>query len=332
MHPCRGFRWVSIFGQYARYAATPRRTTRDDGLRVTYPRYLMLPKFGVSFQPDSMERAALADIAELQKAGWQPDIIDAHYFYPDGVAAALLADRLKIPFVVTARGTDVNVLGRTPGPAGRIKWAAERAAKVIAVSSRLKEALVTIGVDESKIAVLRNGVDLDDFRPEDPGVARRRLGLPEGCFAACVGNLVPEKDFALAIESLHNLPDLRLVIVGDGPLRRELANLALRLNVGQRVIFLPPMPQKDLRYVYSSAAVLLLTSTREGWPNVVLKSLACGTPVVAVDVGAVGEILTHRQVGRILHDRDPCRFSTAVAELLAMPPSRQAVRLRAAQF
>lgn len=320
------------FGQYGQYAATPRRAIRDSGLRVTHPRYLMLPKLGVAFQPDSMARAAVRDITELQRSGWQPDIIDAHYFYPDGVAAAILADRLQIPLVITARGTDVNVLGCAPGPAQRILWAAQRAATVIAVSRRLKEALVEIGVDETKVVVVRNGVDIELFRPEHQGAARERLGLPAGRLAACVGNLVPEKGFALAIESLHRLDGFHLVVAGDGPSRADLIGLARRLGVEQRVTFLPSMPQQDLRYLYSSADVLLLTSTREGWPNVVLESLACGTPVVAVDVGAVAEMLTSPQFGGIVATRDAASFASAVHGVLQCAASPEQIRRHAATF
>ncbi len=321
-----------VFGQYAKYGATPRRATRGDGLQVTYPRYLMLPKLGVAFQPDCMARAAARDIAALQRSGWQPDIIDAHYFYPDGVAAAMLAEQFGIPLVITARGSDVNVLGRMAGPAKRILWAAQHASAIIAVSRRLKEVLVEIGVDESKVVVVRNGVDLEVFHPEPKCMARERFGLPTGRLAACVGNLVPEKGFALAIESLRFLDEFRLVVVGDGPSRNELVKLARRLGVEQRVIFLASMPQDDLRYLYSGVDVLLLTSTREGWPNVVLESLACGTPVVASDVGAVGEILTNLQVGRIVATRHADGVALAVRALLETAASRSEVCRHAATF
>ena len=322
----------TAFGQYGRYAATPRRATCDNGLRASYPRYLMLPKVGVAHQPDSMARAAVRDIAELQRGGWCPEIIDAHYLYPDGVAAAMVADLLKIPLVITARGTDVNVLGRMPRPARRIVWATQRAATVVAVSRRLKEALVEIGVEEAKVVVLRNGVDLELFRPEARATARERLGLPAGRLAACVGNLVPEKGFGLAIEALRSLDGFRLVVVGEGPSRNELIALARRVGVEERVIFKPSMPQRDLRGLYSSADVLLLTSTREGWPNVVLESLACGTPVVAVDVGAVGEILTDPAVGRILASREPATLASVVLELLASGVLPKQIRAHAAMF
>ncbi|HEV7914996.1 MAG TPA: glycosyltransferase, partial [Albitalea sp.] len=227
---------ADLFGAYARFALTPRHEARG-GLEVSHPRYLMLPRLGVRFQPASMARAAAADVAALGATGWTPDVIDAHYFYPDGVAAALLAERLRVPFVVTARGTDVNVLAQQPGTGEKILWAARRAAAVITVSTRLKEVLVGLGVDASKVSVLRNGVDLELFRPEDRAAARRRLGLPEGRLAACVGNLVPEKGQALAIEALCHLPDWRLMLVGGGASRGDLQALAQRLGVAARVIF-----------------------------------------------------------------------------------------------
>lgn len=326
--PFRG----EVFGRYGRFAATPRRATRS-GLQVTHPRYLMLPKLGVAFQPDAMARAAAADIAALRRGGWTPDIIDAHYFYPDGVAAALLAERLQLPFVITARGTDVNVLAQMPGPGSRIRWAAQRAAAVVAVSTRLRQALIGIGVDPAKVSVLRNGVDIELFQAIDRREARRRLGLDEDArWAVCVGNLVPEKGHALAIEALQHLEGFRLALVGDGPQRAELQALAARLGLASRVVFVPTMPQRELPFAYSSADVMLLTSLREGWPNVVLESLACATPVVAVDVGAVDEMLTEPAAGRIVAGRDARALADAVRELCAAPADRPRIRAHAARF
>src|SRR6185295_15014311 len=135
-------------------------------------------------------------------------------------------------------------------------------AGVITVSARLRDALVEIGVDPARVVVLRNGVDPSIFFPEDAAAARRRLQLPEGPLAACVGNLVPEKGFELAIETLRHIARMHLVIVGDGPQRGHLATLAGRAGVSERVTFLPVMRQAELRGIYSAADVLLLTSTR----------------------------------------------------------------------
>ncbi|HEU5297033.1 MAG TPA: glycosyltransferase [Burkholderiaceae bacterium] len=322
----------TAFGDYAKFAATPRRATLDGGLQVSYPRYLMLPKIGVARQPDAMARAAMPEIEQLRASGWVPQLIDAHYLYPDGVAAALLAERTGTPFVMTARGTDVNVLARMPGPGRRIAWAARRAAAVIAVSAQLKKGLVELGVDADRVVVLRNGVDPEQFRPVDRASARREFALPDGPLIAGVGNLVPEKGFELAIEALALLPAATLVLVGDGPQHESLAALARRRGVSHRLRMLPVMPQSRLPSLYSAADALVVTSTREGWPNVVLEALSCGTPVASVDVGAVGEILTDSLVGRVVGQRDPGQLATAVRSLLQAPPASEAVRRHAGRF
>ena len=320
------------FGAYAAFAATPRRATRSNGVMVTYPRYAMLPKVGTALQPGSMARAALADVVSLQRAGWQPDLIDAHYLYPDSVAAAIVAERLGLPLVITARGTDVNVLARMPGPGKRILRAAQRAGAVITVSSRLKQALLDMGVEASKLVVLRNGVDTDRFKPTDRHAARVRFGFDSPPIAVCVGNLVEEKGFELAVDALVNMPDWQLLIVGDGPARAQLADRAVRAGVASRVRFHPNMAQTELAEAYSVADVLLLTSTREGWPNVVLESLACGTPVVAVDVGAVNEMITDQAIGRVVATRDAAALAEAVHDLMRSQPDRDRTRAHARQF
>lgn len=319
------------FGRYAKFAQTPHSAVRN-GLAVEHPRYPMLPRVGVRLQARSMAMGAWPVLRAWRREGWVPELIDAHYFYPDGVAAARLAQRLGVPFVVTARGTDVNVLAKLPQTSRQVLWAAERAAAVITVSTQLKDVLVQQGVDPEKITVLRNGVDLERFRPEARSAARQRLGLPQGRIAACVGNLVPEKAQALAVEALSRLPQWRLVIVGDGPMRAELVALGQRLGVSERLHFIATMPQQELRLVYSAADLLLLTSTREGCPNVVLESLACGTPVAAVDVGGVTELITSERAGRVIASRNPSDLAAAMQAVVDSSPDPQRVREYAAQF
>ena len=321
------------FGAYAAFAATPRTDSRGAGLAVTYPRYWMLPRLGVALQPDSMARGAFADVQRLLRSGWRPHLIDAHYLYPDGVAAAIVARRLGVPLVMTARGTDVNVLAEMPGPRRRIVQAAADAGAIITVSQSLKTRLVALGVVADKIVVLRNGVDLELFRADDRSAARQWLGLPpREPLLLNVGNLVPEKGQLLALQALQHLPGYRLMLVGDGPQRAELLEAAQRLGLGSRVLLKPVMPQQELRQAYSAADALLLTSTREGWPNVVLESIACGTPVVAVDVGGVREMITDASAGRVIADRDPAALAAAVREVLAEAVPREQVRRHATQF
>jgi teichuronic acid biosynthesis glycosyltransferase TuaC len=105
------------------------------------------------------------------------DLIDAHYFYPDGVAAALLGRWLGKPVVITARGSDLNLFPSFVGPRRLIRWAAHEAAAVVTVSDTLRGALLELDVDAGRITVLRNGVDTEFFCPEPRSKARQAIGL-----------------------------------------------------------------------------------------------------------------------------------------------------------
>ena len=114
--PCPWFPLgAARLGRYAIFARIPRQEIRY-GLRVDHPRYPVLPKLGVNLAPLSLFAAVLASLRRQMREGVDFDLIDAHYFYPDGVAAVLLGRALDRPVVVTARGSDLNILARRPIP------------------------------------------------------------------------------------------------------------------------------------------------------------------------------------------------------------------------
>jgi glycosyltransferase involved in cell wall biosynthesis len=244
----------------------------------------------------------------------------------------MLAARLGKPFVVTARGSDINRIAQLAGPRRLILSAARSASRVVAVSQALKQAMVALGVEPARIAVLRNGVDLELFRPVDRDEARRALGLTAPKVLVSVGNLVPEKGHDLFIKTVAALPEVEALIVGAGPERTRLLELAAGSGVGGRLRIIDEMPQDRLRTVYGAADALVLASTREGWPNVLLEAMACGTPVVAADVGGVREVVAERVAGRVVESRERDAFAHITRELLASPPERAAVRRYAEGF
>src|SRR5690242_14797674 len=155
-----------IFGRYARFASVPRKSSWQ-GRQVLHPRYPILPGPGWYLTPFLMAQALRPLVARVLRGGRGFDLIDAHYYYPDGVAAALLGSWLGKPVVITARGTDVTLIPAHALARRWILWAARHSAASIAVSASLKARMVEIGIDPDKITVLRNGVDLDRFRPID---------------------------------------------------------------------------------------------------------------------------------------------------------------------
>lgn len=319
-----------MFGSYGRFARVPAVEERH-GVPVHHPRYALIPKVGMNVTPRFLYYAARAACRRLGLDKSSIDVIDAHYFYPDGVAAAMLARDLDIPFVVTARGTDLNVLPDFPVVLRQILQAAEQASATITVSGALKQKLIALGADAERAAVLRNGVDLDLFKPVERDAARRRLGL-SGHVILSVGNLVPLKGHELTIDALTSLPDSSLLIAGAGPLREALQARAQSLGLVDRVRLLGEVPHAQLSELYSAADVFVLMSEREGWANVLLESMACGTPALATNVGGNAEIVASAAAGMLLPDRSAAALVNAVRALRQRAPDRTETRRYAEGF
>ena len=320
------------FGEYAQFAATPRQEQRN-GLEVHHPRYLLLPKVGMNLAPYTMALGALATVKRLQREGFDFDLIDAHYYYPDGVAAGLLAKWLGKPFFVTARGTDLNLIPKYPFPRKLILKTAEQASGSIGVCKALMDTLEELGADPAKLHTLRNGVDLERFVPEPREAARARLGLnTQGRYLLSVGHLIERKGHHIAIEALASLPGVTLLIAGSGPEEASLKALAARLGVADRVRWVGVVPQTDLKWWYSAADALTLCSSREGWANVLLEAMACGTPVVATNIWGTPEVVSTSSAGILMAQRTSAALSDAWERLLSHYPARSLTRDHAESF
>ncbi len=323
------------FGDYAALARTPA-TDQRHGLDIRYPRYLSIPKIGMSVAPFLLAAALIPALRRLRRA--EPDLalIDSHFLYPDGVAACLAGRLLNIPVLMTARGSDVNLYRRWLIPRSLIRWAVRQSARVITVSEALRDALLALGADPAKVITLRNGVDLERFKPLERAACRTQFNVA-GFTLIAVGNLLPVKGHELIIEALPGLPEVTLLIAGDGPLRGSLERQAHSLGVADRVRFLGNLGQDELIVAYNAADALLLASSREGMPNVVLESLACGTPVIATAVGGTpellqGESLDGEVAGRLLEARSAAAIVAAVDDLRRHPPDRDRIRDYSLQF
>jgi glycosyltransferase involved in cell wall biosynthesis len=147
-----------------------------------------------------------------------------------------------------------------------------------------------------------------------------------------VGHLVPVKAQDLIIGALPLLPGVRLVLAGDGPDRAKLETLARELKVSERVTFLGAVPQAQLRSHYGAADALVLSSSREGWANVLLEAMACGTPVVASRVYGTPEVVAAPEAGVLMAERSYQGVADAVNALRANYPDRGATRRYAERF
>ncbi len=304
------------------------------GLAVHHPRYAAIPRVGMTVAPALLAAGALTWLARLGPAGRAAiDLVDAHYVYPDGVAALAVARALRRPLVITARGSDVTQLPDYRAPRLMIRQAVRRADALVAVSTDLGERLVALGADPARVHVLRNGVELDLFHPPpDREAARRALGL-HGPTLLSVGHLIERKGHDRVIAALARLPEaVCLLVAGGGPLEGELRGLADRLGLGARVRFLGLLPPSSLPAVYGAADALVLASSREGWANVLLEAMACGTPAIASPIPGNIEVVGSDAAGIIAEANTAESLAVAAGRLLAAPPCRAATRAYAEGF
>ena len=162
------------FGDWAVNARAPAAEIRH-GIAIHHPRYPVISKLGMSIAPWLLYQAMVPHVSRLLAEGHRFDAIDAHYIYPDGVAASWLGRRFGLPVAITARGTDVNLIPRYRVPRRLIEGAIRDASALIAVSAALKDVLVELGAPDEKVTVLRNGVETGLFRPPErsPGDPQR---------------------------------------------------------------------------------------------------------------------------------------------------------------
>ncbi|MBT8444506.1 MAG: glycosyltransferase family 4 protein [Gammaproteobacteria bacterium] len=319
-----------VFGAYSEFAKVEREADRGWAL-ASYPRYPVIPKIGMTIAPWLMARACYAPLRKIIADGFDFDVLDAHYLYPDGVAAMMLAKRLGKPLVCTARGTDLTVIPGFTGPRKMIGRAVESCDTVITVCQALKDEIERLGFRPNKIEVLRNGVDLQLFRPPDDREAvRRDLGM-KGFSILSVGKLDENKGHHLVIEALRKLTDVTLLIAGSGPRGQQLEKQAADAGIADRVRFLGTVGHSKLPAYYGGADISLLASATEGWANVLLESMACGTPVVATRIWGTPEVVRSPAAGRLI-ERTPEDIANGIRALQQDMPDRAATRAYAEEF
>ena len=289
------------------------------GIETWYPRYFNIPRYLKVMDGFWYALSALATVRRVRRT-FDFDVIDAHFAYPDGVGAALLALWFRKPFVITLRGT-IGKYSRLGWGRHQLAWALGRATRIISVCGYLKEKAVCLGIPESKIHVIPNGVDVGRFYPVDRAEARRELGLPpDAKVIVSVGHIVERKGFHHVISVLPRIlerhPGVMLVIVGgpgvEGDYTDVLERLIRSLALDGRVVMAGRQEPERIRLYLNSADVFCLATHGEGWANVLMEAMACGVPVVTTRVGGNAEVVSSDEVGVLVDPGDRGQLGRAL--------------------
>jgi glycosyltransferase involved in cell wall biosynthesis len=288
-----------------------------EGVQVQYLPYPALPAISRPLNGLSASRSILSSVR-----AYRPDIILNYIVYPDGDAALRVARALRIPLVVTAIGSDLNVI---PDPI--CGWLTRRVLRnadhTITVSGDLLKTARRLGAPVERSSAILNGCDTSIFHPADRMVARSFLGVPADAEAVVyVGRLDMAKGLGELVAAVAQLskqrPRLCVWIVGDGPARPQLSVAVAEHRMEDRIKFVPACSTDKVAAWMAASDLITLPSYREGCPNVVVEALAAGRPVVATDVGGIPELMDNSS-GRLIPARDSGALADALDQVLSRP-------------
>ena len=300
------------------------------GLTIARPAFCYPPRVLRATHAWCMWQSIRAEVARIV-AGFQPDAILSYWTYPDTAVALEVARLARVTCVAIVGGSDVLAIDpAAPRPAGRrVQRVLRDADGIAAVSESIKDRIIALGIDADKVDVLPAAVDNSIFFPASKECARRHLMLPaDGHVLLWVGRMVAVKRVDVIVDAIARLvprfPNIRLCLVGDGPLLRGLEQRVAAAGLSNHAVFTGRVAHRDLPDYYRAADVTLLPSEWEGMPNTLLESHACGTPFVASAVGAIPQ-LAIANVDQLVSRPDPQQLADAVAICLQRPSGRGAV-------
>jgi colanic acid/amylovoran biosynthesis glycosyltransferase len=258
-------------------------------------------------------RTGFAPIFHKKAKQFRPDLVHAH-FASGGRTAMALAHSLKVPLLVTLHGSDVTVRGPKPDIYKRL---AEQASLFICVSEFIRDRALEAGFPSEKLLVHYIGIDCELFQTSSSQERSKRILF--------IGRLVEKKGCEYLLHAMQFIqvahPDCELSIIGDGPLRSELEDLAKDLNV--RCNFFGTQPATIVREALQRSRLLCVPSVTaangdsEGLPTVIAEAQAVGLPVVASAHAGIPEIVSNGNTGILTPERDSMALAKAMSQLLA---------------
>lgn len=258
------------------------------------------------------------------------DLIVAQWALPSGFLASLCCR--NIPLITTLRGSDIKIYGKKKIFSYFVKHSLRRSTKVVALSNDLKREAISLGVKKDKICVIPGGVDTNKFKPGDKYQIRSRLNLPKGIIILYVGNLIKLKRVDNLIKICSTLNQhcrFHLLIIGNGPEEENLKNLVKHLEL-KNVSFKGWIKYDYLEQYMAASDILCLTSISEGLPQCAQEAMACGLPVVAINVGGLPDLVINGIDGQLV--KDEIEMKDCLRQLMAKPEQIQIMGSNASTY
>jgi D-inositol-3-phosphate glycosyltransferase len=265
--------------------------------------------------------------------GLKYDIVFSHYWI-SALVGKYIRQKWQIPYITMYHtlGAVKNAINIGEGEP-ELRIVSERdtvsdCQRIIVATEKEKEDLVRYySAIPDKVGVVPCGVNMKLFQPVDKANARKKLGLSDDKILLFVGRIDPLKgvdQLLKAVPYLDNFTRLKLIVIGGDEYSRaeveKLQKLSAELNIQDSVTFQGLIKQDELPYFYSAADVCVVPSYYESFGLVPLESLACGTPVVATDVGDLKNIIRQGETGYVVADNAPINLAKNIASLLSRPP------------
>jgi glycosyltransferase involved in cell wall biosynthesis len=263
-------------------------------------------------------------------------LIHAHWIIPQGLIAYLLKIATKIPYIITAHGSDVYGLqGKFLGTIKRNIL--NNASKITVVSTAMKKELLTKVSSSLNIEVASMGVSAEMFSPNkvDKGI-RQRYSI-KGPFLLFIGRLSETKGVIYLIKAMkiitNKFPKSKLLIIGDGPQRNELEILTNKLNLNSNIEFLGAIPYKDLPPYYATADIFISPAIQtqdgasEGFGLTLVEAAFSGCIPIGTEVGGVKDIIKDKETGLLVAQKDETAISTRVINILKDRKLREKIKL-----
>lgn len=274
----------------------------------------------------------------------KPDIVNIHYIVLTGYFSAMVCKTLRIPTVLSLIGGDIYDPVH-PVPKARhqpfMKLVMNNVKKITCISSFNMKRAIELGAPPSKIEVVPFGVDVNQFNPKINGdCIREKYGLGNKPIILAVQHISPRKAVEYLIYAipivLKNFPETRLLIVDGGRKLGELEDLARKLKVEDKIVFVDSAPRSMLPKYYAAADIFVLHSLFEALGLVLLEAMSSGKPVVTTRTGGTVDVVEDGRTGFLVKPKSPMELARAIGILLKDEKLREKMgsegRIRAVKY